>query len=425
MKDREDKVRTLRLFQVADYIKNSHYPNATELCKKFEVSRSTMMRDIEFLQTRYNVPIEYDFVNRGYYYTDPTFTIQSIMLSEGELMTVATILPLMEQYKNTPLEATFKSIMMKMIEMLPNKVEIDSPFSTHHVQFIKDPLPEISEATFNSVFDSIRSSKTMEFSYRSISKQSYTRRRFDPYKVLCQKGNWYVIGYCHLHERFNVYSLSRMKDVQISNDAFEIKKDFKLTVYSPDRKQTREEKNEILLFVPDKRAARLSYEPYLILLAKYGYTVYKADFGFADVQHEQKINLNFLKQRKMTKTYFKSPKKFYEKYSYYEELYAKEYELLSDIVDKIEPHIKQFVILADGLAEKSFDKIKNPARPIESCFFMSSIPEYKTSGFGFIEQTDPVTAKLKFNLKKDRTFFVPSYMAMKTKMAIEAQNDIN
>lgn len=204
-----------------------------------------------------------------------------------------------------------------------------------------------------------------------------------------------------------------------------IKKDFKLTVYSPDRKQTREEKNEILLFVPDKRAARLSYEPYLILLAKYGYTVYKADFGFADVQHEQKINLNFLKQRKMTKTYFKSPEKFYEKYSYYEELYAKEYELLSDIVDKIEPHIKQFVILADGLAEKSFDKIKNLARPIELYFFMSSIPEYKTSGFGFIEQTDPVTAKLKFNLKKDRTFFVPSYMAMKTKMAIEAQNDIN
>ena len=103
MKDREDKVRTLRLFQVADYIKNSHYPNATELCKKFEVSRSTMMRDIEFLQTRYNAPIEYDFVNRGYYYTDPTFTIQSIMLSEGELMTVATILPLMEQYKNNNL----------------------------------------------------------------------------------------------------------------------------------------------------------------------------------------------------------------------------------------------------------------------------------------------------------------------------------
>ncbi|MGN0739835.1 MAG: hypothetical protein ACI4LX_06655 [Treponema sp.] len=203
------------------------------------------------------------------------------------------------------------------------------------------------------------------------------------------------------------------------------KKDLKLTVYSPDIKQEREEQNEIILFVPDKRAARLSYEPYLILLAKYGYTVYKADFGFADVQPEQKINLHFLKQHKMTKTYFKNPEKFYDEYSSYEDIYAREYEILSAIADKTEPHTKQFVIVADGLAEKSLYKIKNPARQIELCFLMSSIPEYKTSGFGFIEQADPVTAKLKFNLKKDRTFFVPSYMAMKTKTAIEAKNDIN
>lgn len=228
MKDREDKVRTLRLFQVAEYIKNHHYPNTTELCREFEVSRSTMMRDIEFLQNRYNAPIEYDFANKGYYYTDPTFTIQSIMLSEGELFTVATIMPLMEQYKNTPLEATFKSIMNKMIEMLPNKVEVDSPFNTQHVQFIKDPLPEISENTFNLVFESIRTSKTLEFGYRSISKQSYTKRQFDPYKVLCQKGNWYVIGYCYMHSRFNVYSLSRMNDVKLTDGTFEIKPDFKL-----------------------------------------------------------------------------------------------------------------------------------------------------------------------------------------------------
>lgn len=228
MADREDKVRTLRLFQVAEFIKTNYYPNVPKLCKEFSVSRSTMMRDIEFLQTRYNAPIEYDYINRGYYYTDPTYTIQSIMLSEGELFTVATIMPLMEQYKNTPLESTFKSIMTKMIEMLPNKVEVDTTFSSRDVQFIKDPLPEISETTFNSVFEAIRTSRTLEFNYRSISKQTYTRRQFDPYKVLCQKGNWYVIGYCYLHERINVYSLSRMKDVEITKEKFEVRPDFVL-----------------------------------------------------------------------------------------------------------------------------------------------------------------------------------------------------
>ena len=192
--NREDKVKTLRLLQLAEFIRTENYPNAPKIGKHFEISRSTVMRDIEFLQTRYNAPIEYDYDHKGYYYTDPTFMIKSVMLSEGELFTVSTLMPLMEQYKNTPLEATFRSIMNKMVEMMPNKVEVDSSFNASNVQFIKDPLPEISEQIFNSIFEATRAGKTISFNYRSISKQGYIPRTFDPYKVLCQKGNWYVIG---------------------------------------------------------------------------------------------------------------------------------------------------------------------------------------------------------------------------------------
>ncbi|MCI7565941.1 MAG: WYL domain-containing transcriptional regulator [Treponema sp.] len=227
-KAREDKVRTYRIFQIADYIKNHNYPNVPALMKAFECSRSTIMRDLDFLKDRYNMPIEYDEDKRGYYYTDPTFVVKSVMLSEGELLTVSTLLPLMEQYKNTPLESTFKSIMTKMIEMMPNKVEVDSAFSAQNVQFIKDHLPKIDEEIFNNVFKAIRANKTIEFAYRSISKQDYSYRFFDPYKVLCQKGNWYIIGWCHSHKDFIVYSLSRMKDLKITGESFQIKQDFDL-----------------------------------------------------------------------------------------------------------------------------------------------------------------------------------------------------
>lgn len=227
--ERDQKVKTLRLFQIADFIRTHNYPNEPAIRKHFGYSRSTIMRDIEFLQTRYNAPIEYSPEHKGYYYTDPGFKLPSLMLSEGELFTLYTLMPLMDQYKNTPLESTFKSIITKMMEMMPNKVEIDSSFSARDVQFIKDPLPEISETIFNSVFDAIGKNKSLRFDYRSISRQDYTARKFDPYKVLCQKGNWYVIGYCHLHNRFSVYALSRMKNLQVTNDDFSVRPDFDLS----------------------------------------------------------------------------------------------------------------------------------------------------------------------------------------------------
>jgi len=225
-KERENKVKSLRILQIDDMIRSGCYPNVPKLMKEFEASRSTIMRDIEFIRDQYQAPLEYDPDRRGYYYSDPTFFIKSMMLSEGELFTVSTIMPLLEQYKNTPLEASFKNILNKMIELLPNQVQVDSAFNTNEVTFIKDPLPEIAENTFTSVFEAIRHKKTLEFGYRSISSQEYTFREFDPYKVLCQKGNWYIIGHCHKHNDTRIYALSRMNNLKLSKDSFKISSDF-------------------------------------------------------------------------------------------------------------------------------------------------------------------------------------------------------
>ena len=228
---REDKRRQWRVFEIAHFIRDNNYPNVPKIQKTFELSRSTVMRDISFLQDDYKMPIEYSEEHKGYYFTDPTFEIQSVMLSEGELLSISTILPLMEQYKNTPLEATYKSLMNKFIEMMPDKVSVSSSFLESDIKFISDPLPQIDEKVFNSVFDAIRSNSTIKFNYRSISKTTYTSRQFDPYKVICQKGNWYIIGFCYKHKDITIYSLSRIKDLELTGENFEIKKNFALDKY--------------------------------------------------------------------------------------------------------------------------------------------------------------------------------------------------
>lgn len=227
-KPKEDKIRSLRILQIDDEIRSGTYPNVPKLMKKFEASRSTIMRDLEFLRDRYEAPLEYDYDRKGYYYSDSTFFIKSVMLNEGELFTVTTILPLLEQYKNTPLEQNFKNILSKIMEMLPNSVSVDTSFDSTNVTFIKDPLPEISSQTFNTIFDAIKIHQTVDFGYRSISKQEYTPRQFDPYNVLCQKGNWYVIGYCHKHNSFITYALSRMDQVHLTRNKFTVKPDFNI-----------------------------------------------------------------------------------------------------------------------------------------------------------------------------------------------------
>ena len=229
--EREDKRRQWRVFEIAHYIRDNDYPNATKIREHFELSRSTVMRDLAFLQDEYKMPIEYSEEHHGYYFSDPTFEIQSVMMSEGELLSVSTILPLMEQYKNTPLEATFKSLMNKLIQMMPEKISVSTSFVDQDIKFISDPLPQIDEKIFNSIFEAVRKIKTIEFEYRSLSRQEYSTRVLDPYKILCQKGNWYVIGWCHTHNEIRIYSLSRMKSLKITCNSFVIQQDFNINKY--------------------------------------------------------------------------------------------------------------------------------------------------------------------------------------------------
>ncbi len=223
---REEKAGRLRLLQIDERIRDGTYPNATTLAKAFCVSRSTIARDIDFLRDRYRAPLAYDSRKNGYYYTDPTFFIKSVMLSEGELLTLSAAMPLLEQYRNTPIEASIKQLFTRLLAMMPAEVSVDPSFVGKNISFISDPLPQIAESVFTTVFHALRQHCTITFSYRSLSRLEYRTHTADPYHVICQKGSWYVLAFCREHSEVRMFALSRMKDVFCTNSYFTIPEDF-------------------------------------------------------------------------------------------------------------------------------------------------------------------------------------------------------
>lgn len=59
-----------RLLQIHGKIKSGCFPNSKQLAYDLETSEPTINRDIEYLRDSRGAPIEYDHVNRGYYYTE-------------------------------------------------------------------------------------------------------------------------------------------------------------------------------------------------------------------------------------------------------------------------------------------------------------------------------------------------------------------
>ncbi len=182
---------------------------------KLEVSRRTILRDIDELKNFYNAPIEYDRANKGYYYSDETFFVKNVLVSESEVVALAGLLPLLERYDNTPLKETISKVYDTISQMLPNQVQVQTSL-LNDVQFISDPLPNIESEVFTKIFEAIKAHREISFSYRSISQTEHSPHYgVEPYKIYCQKSDWYVIAFSKKRERFNTYNLSRMKDIAL------------------------------------------------------------------------------------------------------------------------------------------------------------------------------------------------------------------
>lgn len=228
---REYKNMSRRLIQIDDAISSGRFPTAEDLAKITGMSVRTTLRDIEELRNFYNAPLEVREGKGGYYYSEPNFFLKTVMLSEGELFSVALFDQLLEQYRNTPIEANLRSTFEKITKSLPDEVSVDSSFLKSDLTFIPEKCGFIDKDVFSKIFDSLKKHTTLEFDYRPLQKKTFMTRKLDPYHAVCQKGNWYIIGFVHDKNEIRVFSFSRMKNVRETAEHFKIPADFKAENY--------------------------------------------------------------------------------------------------------------------------------------------------------------------------------------------------
>jgi predicted DNA-binding transcriptional regulator YafY len=222
----EQKVRTNRILAVDSLIRAGKYPNATTIARRLEVTARTVQRDIEYMRDMYGAPIEYDPERRGYYYSEANFYIKSVPLTEGELFSIALFDPLLEQYRNTPLEGDLRKIFGKIVRSLPDNVDVEANFLTSQMSFIPDITAKIDRKAFKVIFTALKARAAMTFDYRPLSKDTYMRRTVDPYHAIAHKGNWYVIGHCHDKGEPRMFAFSRIKNAALTKHHFTIPEGF-------------------------------------------------------------------------------------------------------------------------------------------------------------------------------------------------------
>lgn len=212
-----------RLIELDKAIRGGAYPNCTSFAKSWGASRKTIQRDITFLMDRHEAPLEYDSTRRGYYYTDATWKMPTIDLSEGELFHLLIAGRMARQYSGTPMAEILESLFMKISEALPGHVTVVPSIVDNGFSFYGQPFRKIQEKTWLDIIRSIRNRRVLRISYRNSKSNLSDRREIEPIHLVCMMDEWYLIAYCRLRQELRHFSLARILSVHTLDESFPVR----------------------------------------------------------------------------------------------------------------------------------------------------------------------------------------------------------
>lgn len=216
-----------RLIFLDKEISSGTYPNKNSISKKYQISLKTVQRDIDFLKTQYDAPIEYDFTRKGFYYYRE-FSLCPLKLSEGDFFMLAVTEKVLEQYKDSPIRERVMIFFEKIKILFNDEISIYSDELDTIMSFDIGPLRNVKKEYFDKLEKAIRERYIVEITYHSNYNNTDSLRKIDPLHLKNYKGDWYLIAYCHSRNDIRLFALSRIKSFKLKDIQFRPHTDFNI-----------------------------------------------------------------------------------------------------------------------------------------------------------------------------------------------------
>ncbi|MBZ0185856.1 MAG: WYL domain-containing protein [Candidatus Obscuribacterales bacterium] len=213
--------RLERLIAMEEEIRRGRYPNVDTFCRMFEIQPRTVYADIRELKERLGLEIEFDRFRNGYFNKDLKKQLPQFELSDGEVFALTVGKEMLSQYTGTAFEPILKAALEKISLRLPDRVKIDLEDVRGMISFSAGSVIQVSRRLMLDLYRACEYNLSLDTQYYTASRGELTERRIDPYRILENRGTWYVVAYCHWRKGVRVLAMHRIKKYELTEDRFD------------------------------------------------------------------------------------------------------------------------------------------------------------------------------------------------------------
>lgn len=187
---------------------------AASLARHFEVSRRTILRDIEAL-CEMGMPVVAEPGPGGGYSLPADYALAPLPLSLHEALLLRLALSSLLQLRSVPFKEARASLWAKITALLPSREEIEpgleqmlSSSSAARSRGAEFPVP-----FFSDLLQALAAGRWVRITYRSERRQS--EQTLLPQRLFTNAGLWYCYAYSLEHDCVRLYRVDRLLRLEI------------------------------------------------------------------------------------------------------------------------------------------------------------------------------------------------------------------
>jgi predicted DNA-binding transcriptional regulator YafY len=204
-----------RIIQMDALIRSGVHPTVHSLQQRFEVSERTVYEDLGYLRDHWGAPLHYDRIQRGYAYTDVTWTLPAAIATEGELLAFFLTTELARRYLGTNFEQPLRAAIERLAAALPAKIQLDLSQLAQHYTFHPGATAGADATLLTVLGECMHDCWPLEITYFTASSGERKQRVIEPYHLFNVRGDWQVVAYDHLRQQVRQFAVTRIEQWQV------------------------------------------------------------------------------------------------------------------------------------------------------------------------------------------------------------------
>ena len=210
--------RLERFYKIDQLLKERKVVSFATFKDELGMSRASVKRDLEYMRSRFNAPIEYDRALNGYRFgkprSGPRYELPGLWFNAAEVQALLTTLQLLSNLQPGLLDGQVKPVLDRLRAILGAG---DHSWE-EVVKRMRIFLPERRTGKaehFSVVGAALLKRSRVWIRHYSRKDDRETEREISPQRLVHYRDNWYLDAYCHLRQDLRSFAVDAVREARL------------------------------------------------------------------------------------------------------------------------------------------------------------------------------------------------------------------